>query len=623
MRTFCDKRERIFLRAAVLAAVLVCLLRAFCLTAHAESDSDYYCDGEGTYYIWQQTGGSLVCDGENLTPEIRAGSPGDMSGCTRFTLVPADGNSYRIVPVGAADAYLCGEAGGETVVCRKADGTVSPYGLWRVIPQPGGSVQIVNVGSGRYLCSYLTRVCAKQYRQLLVDRTNIDTAEWILVRGNCYGNYDEAPVREFRVEKSEIETAVSKSFESSFTEMFGFSWSMMSEAEDFTFESSDPGVIAVTEDGGMSAAGTGTAIVMAWHPLTKQRLTAEIRVCNNAIVIVPGMMGSELKNRSGEKIWSESLLDEISSNLSLSALSRLSDLSSPRSGDGIYAYDNFFGAFDIFKDMYRKLVTNYKNDYAIEFYAYDWRRSSAETGRDLANHLLNKGYDEIIFVTHSFGGLVLAQALAQSEALQEKTALACMIATPINGTPGLVQGWVDDCFGNLFGLGSFSSMENSAIRKIVGTLPSVYEMLPSEYAVTKLGMIGGCDNYETFLSACSKSMSSFDISLARNAAKTMSAIYQDGVCVLDKVPTLWYAGVGATTVCSANLSGNSFSFITTDQGDGVVALETCTVGLTKKPDSVYPVAYYHLWTPCDPGLIDDIIAKVAEHMPGGTAQSEQ
>ena len=576
-------------------SLAVCVMLALLAAAHgakAESDSDYFFDGEGTYYvIGAQLGANLTFSEGTCLPGLSNGRLSEKRDCTRFRFEEQGPNRYVIRPDCATNAYLTYGYAGQ-LVAEKDTGRIPDRGLWRVIPQQGGA-QIVNVANGQRLVTYGVEPALKAASET-EPVTSESSSLWLLVKTTCYGIDEQAQVRELQPEEKTVEKAITRSSEEPFCNLFNFSWGPLSRAEDFHFSVDDPEVLAVSQAGTITVNGMGEATITARHRFTGQWLTAKLHVSNNAIIIVPGFMGSELKNKDGDKIWSESLLNALSDGINLSALSKFKSLASPRSGDGVTAFDNHFGALDLTKNMYKMLSRTFGKDYTIEFYAYDWRRSSETTGSELARYLEGKNYDNIIFVTHSFGGLVCGQALAESETLREHTALLCMVGVPVNGTAGIAQAWAQDLFGNVLGLGSFGSMENSAIRKIICTLPSVYEMLPSVYAVEQLGTVGNCSSYSTFLSACAKSCSSFDKSLAEAAGRATSRLFIDGVSVFDMVPTKLFGGIGYDTATSVSVSGGKLDFSNTTDGDGVVSRSNCSAGLSEEA-TVEEFSGRHLW----------------------------
>ena len=600
--------------AAVLIAAAVLLL--LCLhTARAEADTDYFFDGEGTYYIInEQSGISLACLSGSDTVTAVSGRLSEQTMCTRFFVRPCGTGFYVIMPDIDAERYVSVYDYGNSLRLIKPLGEIPVEAKWRVLPTESG-LQFVNVSTGEYLAAFGLSVKMKMSSELTTTDSE-NSVLWTVVKTAAYGTGEGAAIRELNVAERSVERQLTKSGKASLCEMFGFSWGPLARAEDFTITTDRPEVFAVNKIGTISVRQTGEGTVTARHRITGQVLTARITVCNTGIILVPGYMGSELVNKKGEKIWSESLLSELTDSLSLSALSRFNSLSSPSSGDGVSAVNNFFGALDMYKDLYRALLRTFGKDAAVEFYAYDWRRSSEDTGKALARYIQNQGYDQVILVGHSFGGLVCAQALAADETLAERVVLACMVSVPVNGSASIAEAWANDRFGNVLGLGSFSSTENAVIRRIVGTLPSLYEMLPSAYGVETLHTVEGCSSYESFLSACKDACGSFDISLARAAGNATKKIYKDGVCVLDTVPTVWYGGSGKETVETVKLSGGKLAFSFGNEGDGVVSLAESVAGTAAKKEDAIAVSEWHLWIADEAGIITDITARIMRCLSG-------
>ncbi|MBO4652525.1 MAG: hypothetical protein J5649_04325 [Lachnospiraceae bacterium] len=598
----------LYIPLAALAGVLLALLLTVG-NAAAESDSDYLFDGEGTYYITGvRLGVSLTFREGSSLLSLSDGKLSEKKDCTRFRLEACGPNRYVIRPDCALYMYLTYGYAEQLIVERDTMGSVPDKGQWRVVPKQGG-VQLVNVANGHVLVTYGLEAALKPAEEA-EQVSDGETSLWLLMKTTCYGTDENAQVRELQVEEKTVEKAVTKSSATSYCDLFGFSWGPFSRPEDFAFSVDAPEVMSISGEGVITVKDNGTATITARHRYTGQKLSATLRVSNNAIIIVPGFMGSELKNSDGDKIWSESLLSELSNGVSLSALSKFMDLGSPSSKDGITAYNNYFGALDLYKTLYRTLSMTYGKDYTLEFYAYDWRRSSGTTGPELARYLEKKNYDNIILVTHSFGGLVCGQALAASETLREHTAMLCMVGVPVNGTAGIAQAWAQDRFGNVLGLGSFGSVENGAIRKIICTLPSVYEMLPSVYAVETAGVIGSCSSYSSFLSACGQSCSSFNRSLAEDAGKVNEKLYIDGKSVFDMVPTIRLGGTGYDTATAVSVSGGKLSFGNTTDGDGILTRDDCVTGIAPETQDVTGVPSRHLWLCEEQSVVDAVCAAI-------------
>ena len=189
--------------------------------------------------------------------------------------------------------------------------------------------------------------------------------------------------------------------------------------------------------------------------------------------------------------------------------------------------------------------------------------------------------------------------------------MLCMVGVPVNGTAGIAQAWAQDRFGNVLGLGSFGSVENSAIRRIICTLPSVYEMLPSAYAVETAGVVGNCSSYSAFLSACEESCGSFSDSLAKEAAKVNAKLYIDGTSVFDMVPTVLFGGSGYDTATAASVSGGKLSFGNTTDGDGILTRDDCVTGIAPTAEDVTGVPSRHLWL-CEEQNVIDAVKEVID-----------
>ena len=608
-------RRRFFARTALVLLTAAVLVLWCAHTARAEADSAYYFDGEGTYYfINEQSGISLACNSGSDTVTAVSGRLSDKTACTRFFVRSCGAGLYVILPDIGAERYISVYDYGNSLRLIKPFGAIPAEAKWRIIPEEGG-IRFVNALTGEYLAAFGLSVKAKTASDISESDTG-ESALWIAVKTVVYGTGEGAAVRELSVAERSVERQMTKSAKTPLCEMLGFSWGPLTRAEDFAITVDKPEVLAVDNSGTVFVRATGDGTVTARHRITGQVLTAHITVCNTGIILVPGYMGSELVNKKGEKIWSESLLAELTDSLSLSALSRFNSLSSPSSGDGISAVNNFFGALDMYRDLYRTLLRTFGTDAAVEFYAYDWRRSSEDSGKALARYIRNQGYDQVILVGHSFGGLVCAQALAADETLAERVVLACMVSVPVNGSASIAEAWANDRFGNVLGLGSFSSTENAVIRRIVGTLPSLYELLPSAYGVETLHTVEGCTSYESFLSACKDACGSFDLSLARSAGNAMKKIYKDGVCVLDTVPVVWYGGSGKETAEAAKISGGKLAFSFGNEGDGVVSLAESVAGTAAKKEDATAVNAWHLWIADDAGIITDITARIRRCLSG-------
>ena len=94
---------------------------------------------------------------------------------------------------------------------------------------------------------------------------------------------------------------------------------------------------------------------------------------------------------------------------------------------------NKYGPFNFYKSLYQSLEAEFADKYEITVFQYDWRLSTANSALDLQNFIDEKGYGEVIFISHSLGGLLANDYLALSEQNRKKVKLNISYATPYLG----------------------------------------------------------------------------------------------------------------------------------------------------------------------------------------------
>ncbi len=576
--------------------IVMILLMVFCRPAQAYEDVGYGFDGEGTYYFANTYSGAFLSVDSDL--RLYSGKIDNCPGIAAFVVECVGTNRYCLRVAGTWWCLACTESGLVTLASRPTyfDGSMSDNtelaAIWRVVPD-NGNIRLVNVRNGRTLLDDggVLRTADAHFH----NQRNAGSDCWKAVRTYCYGTSEQCTISELTVSENEADETMTKSETLSVYDVFGLERRRMADPEDFFLSSDQPDIVRVSRDK-MTAVAPGTANVTVIHRYTGQKMTAHIRVSNNVILIVPGFMGSELKNSDNQYVWSLDLLNSLSENFSLKAAKRFLDLKSPSSGDGIYAGGSRYGYMDLYKDWYLAFTENLGDEWSVEFFAYDWRKSSEDSGQRLAKYITDKHFDNVMLVGHSFGGLVCAQALAYNENVANIVSKAVMVGVPWNGTPGLLGAWKDG-FGEALGLGSFGSIADSVVLSIVATLPSIYEMIPSQMAVETLGMVENCSSYSDFLDAC-EDFSGFDKSMASKANSVMRRLYdEDGNFIMDSVPTVYMGGTGYETTEKATLSGGRLSFVKSENGDGIVPLYACIAGKANQPDMVEHYSERHLYLP--------------------------
>jgi pimeloyl-ACP methyl ester carboxylesterase len=215
-------------------------------------------------------------------------------------------------------------------------------------------------------------------------------------------------------------------------------------------------------------------------------------VTSDAIIYLPGIMGSELVDAQDNVVWGlkpslifrQALFGNVLDRLAL------------RPSDGIRASRpiQFPSALPMLSSMepYQALDTRLKTvvlaPQAIRPFAYDWRKSIADAADALApvarKHLSEwqarwralsaerkKGLPEpgLTLVGHSMGGLVASYFAAFGDG-GEKVSKVVTLGTPFGGSLNAVNVLAT---GKAFPLGAFAD----ALRDAAQTLPGLYELL--------------------------------------------------------------------------------------------------------------------------------------------------
>lgn len=204
------------------------------------------------------------------------------------------------------------------------------------------------------------------------------------------------------------------------------------------------------------------------------------------IVIVPGILGSYLYNKSGEEVWP---------NIPLMLLpgddSYLNQLMLDDSGNQLPDVLHSMTATDILReesgsDFMAGLATElenagYEEDKDLFVFPYDWRLDVDISGsylQDKINQIVSSTQSEKVdIIAHSMGGLVVKKYLVD-HGNENKINKFIDIATPHTGAPkaAKIMLYGDDLDMTKFGFG----LNYKEIKKISQNMPAVYQLLPSQ-----------------------------------------------------------------------------------------------------------------------------------------------
>jgi len=188
-------------------------------------------------------------------------------------------------------------------------------------------------------------------------------------------------------------------------------------------------------------------------------------VTRDAVVIVPGLMGSELRDaRSGDLLWGlKSRMvgralgrDGGLQPLHVTEAEREAERPALVRATGLLALPAWLPVLhgtEPYRDLDRTVCRAVADERAVLRFAYDWRLSVAHNGRLLAEAarrhleawtatavgspelrgLLDGGMPRVVFVAHSMGGLVTRAALAHQADLVPDTRTVITLGTPFLG----------------------------------------------------------------------------------------------------------------------------------------------------------------------------------------------
>lgn len=183
---------------------------------------------------------------------------------------------------------------------------------------------------------------------------------------------------------------------------------------------------------------------------------------NKQIIIIPGILGSELRYGS-YKLWPphNSALWKLANIIKI--IDYLGDLENSN-----------ISARKCWKKYYQDLIdylTNLDIDATVTVFPYDWRKNNIKQIDELAQKI-DRNADEIIVVAHSMGGIVSKLFLTSDKypELSSKVSKLITMGTPWNGSA--------EAYSKLrFGAGINGIRER--VKPLIERYESVYQLLPN------------------------------------------------------------------------------------------------------------------------------------------------
>jgi uncharacterized protein YjdB/pimeloyl-ACP methyl ester carboxylesterase len=224
----------------------------------------------------------------------------------------------------------------------------------------------------------------------------------------------------------------------------------------------------------------------------------EIDDAKKAIYVLPGYMGSQLYDQAGQLAWLEPnyLLQDIV--LSFTPYGSQFTLNPDGSGSKMHAdaSQDQYGTLGAYAELVARLKAEFSSEYDVHFFPYNWLGDLNDAATELQGHIDSLGYRDVVFVTHSTGGLLASAYIAKGRENKLKVEKAILLAAPLNGTymalepieTGMTQdieNMIATAFQSGLPLGVNPSAIYNWIKGVTHNSPTTYQLLPSpEYLST-------------------------------------------------------------------------------------------------------------------------------------------
>jgi hypothetical protein len=224
---------------------------------------------------------------------------------------------------------------------------------------------------------------------------------------------------------------------------------------------------------------------------------------HDAVVIVPGIMGSELRDaETGKPLWGVRRLLEYTARAHVQRLRQLAVTDDEREGrtgrvevTGLLESAEWlpgFGSAHPYSALVSEMRRSVVDPDALLPFPYDWRLSVEHNGALLARaarrhldawraHPAHRQYlaenpeagpARLVFVAHSMGGLLTRDVLHRDRAIRDDIRAVMTVGTPFHGSVKAVLMLNS-------GKGLPLPVPREALREVAPTMPGLYDLLPS------------------------------------------------------------------------------------------------------------------------------------------------
>ncbi len=274
-------------------------------------------------------------------------------------------------------------------------------------------------------------------------------------------------------------------------------------------------------------------------------------------------------------------------------------------------YDAFKGMGYSANRFKQYFAANNIDDYDVLCWQYDWRQSIQGAGAKLEEFIEKCGYDKVMFVTHSMGGIVASEYLKKAEN-RAKVELFLPFSAPFLGSMDAVTNLFSSVSSGQDIIGELLGVLGINLIDFTHNMASVYDLLPMDpfNSVTEyFGTDGSCLTMdgEVYTPAqlrafikekdWAKGSNGELKTVLADLDKFQSDFFQDDgngnkVHVSRLVNTHYVVGHGIATIVTVNMDSENSAVIdkeTSLWGDGTVPSYSASAGLPMTASNVHVV----------------------------------
>ena len=213
-----------------------------------------------------------------------------------------------------------------------------------------------------------------------------------------------------------------------------------------------------------------------------------------AIIVIPGIAGSRLYNSKNDVVWEPTIMG--SPIYSYSKIKNIENLGYDENGKSIQSVGPYtvtgsivdqvdnantievsdYGTESTYLNLISDLRKKYSDQYDdIVYFPYEWRDSNVNVEEKLKEYIDEKGYTNVTLIAHSMGGIIASKYIQEGN--KDKVDKLITIGTPYFGAPKALYVFETGRFLDSY-ISDFVTADK--FKKVVNTLPSVYELLPDK-----------------------------------------------------------------------------------------------------------------------------------------------